>query len=149
MIFSSSAGGFFSSRQFLKKSPARRSAGGWFKADDRFVGPRIAQFIPGKTFDGLGIIAQRVKFSLTLPGLLPLFFQFRIQFVNPAAHLLVLLDERQVSHPNEQQHGDGHEGDDCLREPAPDAKIYFHARSLTPRSMEAKADFVVTRRKMR
>ena len=85
---------------------------------------------------------------LQLFGRLTLSFQFRVQGVNPPAHLLVLLDERQVGHADEQQNRNGHEGDDRLREPAPDAEIYFHPPSLTPRGAEVKADFIVMGRKM-
>lgn len=134
---------FFFAARPLGKSAARRIVRGRFKADHGFIGPGVAEFFAGEAFDGFRIAAERVKFRLKLPGLLPLFFQLRVQPVNPAAHLLVLLDERQVGHPDEQQNGNGHEGDDRLREPAPDAEINFHPASLKPRAAEAKADFIV------
>jgi len=54
--------------------------------------------------------------------------------------LLVLVDERQVERKDEQQRGQRHEGDDGLREPAPNAEIHFHTRSLTPGAANVKAD---------
>lgn len=114
-----------------------------FKPDDRFIGPGVAEFFAGEAFDGFGVVAERVKFGLKLLGLLPLFFQIRVQPVNPAAHLFVLLDERQVGRPDQHQNRNGYEGDNRLREPAPNAEIHFHHPSLTPRDARAKADFVV------
>lgn len=116
--------------------------------DHRLVGAGITKFFAGESLDGFGIAAQGVELGLQIFGGLPLFVQFRIEDVNAPAHLLIFFDERQIGHADEQQGGNGQEGDDRLRKPAPDAKIYFHLPSLTPRGAEAKADFIVTRRKI-
>jgi hypothetical protein len=48
------------------------------------------------------------------------------------------LDERKVKHSHEQQYGNNHQADDDLRKFAPDTKIHFHPRTLTPQNTEAK-----------
>jgi len=110
--------------------------------DHGFVGSGITQFLAGEPFDGLGVVAQGVEFSLQLLGYLPLLLQFRIQAVNPPPELLVLLNLRLVGHADKNQNRQDHEDDHRLREPAPDAEINFHLASLTPLAGKAKADFV-------
>ena len=63
------------------------------------------------------------------------------------AHLLILLYDWQIRYPNEQQRGDRHEGNDHLREPAPDAKIHFHPPSLSRRAGNPKRILLSQRKK--
>jgi hypothetical protein len=70
-----------------------------------------------------------------------LFLQLGVEPENFPAHPFVLMDERQVGHDDQNQNGQDHQRDDRLGEFAPNAKINFHAASLTARGAEVKADF--------
>lgn len=113
--------------------------------DDRFIGLGVTECLAGQTLHCFGVAPQCVKVLLQLSGRLAFMFQFGVQLVNLPAHLLVLLDEWQVGHANKQQSRNGHEYDDRLREPAPNAEIHFHRPSVTPRGAEVKADFMSKR----
>src|ERR1035437_4183477 len=82
----------------------------------------------------LPVVAERVNLGAELLGDFSLLVLLGLQPVNVAAHPLVLVDERQVGHADENQNGNGHEGDDRLRELAPDAEIHFHAKSKSRRT---------------
>jgi hypothetical protein len=99
--------------------------------DDRFVRFGVPQLLPGEAFHGFGVVSQGVKFSLQPLGILPLLVEFCVQGVNAPAHLLVLLDERQVLHADQQQNGERNQGDNHLGELAPNAEVYFHPASLS------------------
>ena len=55
--------------------------------------------------------------------------EFVVKSEDFTAHALVLMDERDVSHADKNDHRNGHKNDDRLRELAPDAEIHFHAPS--------------------
>jgi hypothetical protein len=101
-----------------------------FKMDDRFIRSGVAEFFAREAFNRFRIVAQGVNFTLEILGDFRLFLDFDIQPVNFAAVIFILPDQRQISHADEQQDGDGDERDDGLRQLAPDAEINFHARSL-------------------
>ena len=95
--------GFLASFGFrISGLPSRNIRRRRLKVDDRFVGLGVAEFFAGESFHRFGVAAQCVKFRLELPGRLALLFQFGVQRVNPPTHLLVLVDERQVGHADEQ-----------------------------------------------
>lgn len=105
----------------------RLSAGGCvgFEADDGFIRLGVAEFFAGEAFDGFRVVAESVKFQLQFLRDGFLFVDFGGEAVDFTAHAFVGLDLRPVSHADKQQRGDGHEGDDRLREPTPDAEIHF------------------------
>lgn len=109
--------------------------------DHRFVRFGITELFPDQPLDGRGIIAERVNVGAQLAGDGVLFLQLGVEPENFPAHPFVLMDERQVGHDNQNQNGHHHQRDDRLGEFAPDAKINFHAASLTARGAEVKADF--------
>ena len=82
---------------------------------DGFARLGVTQFFARQSFDGFRVVAQGVNFVLEFLGSLHLFLDFDIQPVNFAPVIFILLDERQVSHADEQQNGDGHQRDDRLR----------------------------------
>jgi len=109
-----------------------------------FIRLGIAKFFARQPLHCLGIRPQGVEFGLETFGDLALLLQFGFQRVNVPPELLVLLDERNIFLHDEQQNSDRREGDDDLRELAPNAEIYIHPASLTPPVGEAKADFIVS-----
>jgi hypothetical protein len=48
-----------------------------------------------------------------------------------AAHPLVFMDDRQIAHADEQQHGQHDQTDDKFRQLAPDAEVNIHPASKT------------------
>ena len=85
------------------------------KVYDGFVRLGVTQFFARQSFDGFWVVSQGVNFVLEFLRSLRLFLDFDIQPVNFAPVIFILLDERQVSHADEQQNGDGHQRDDRLR----------------------------------
>jgi hypothetical protein len=85
--------------------PLRRIRGRRLKPDDSFVRLGVTEFLAGQAFKGFWIVTQGVDFSLELFGSGILLFQLAFQKENPRAHPFVLLDERQIAHPDEQQDG--------------------------------------------
>jgi hypothetical protein len=51
------------------------------------------------------------------------------------------MDERQITHPDEQQKGKDNQTGDHFRQFAPDAEIHIHPGELSTRGAPAKADF--------
>lgn len=85
------------------------------KVYDGFFRPGVTQFFARQSFDGFRVVSEGVNFVLEFLGSLHLFLDFDIQPVNFAPVIFILLDERQVSHADEQQNGHGHQRDDHLR----------------------------------
>jgi hypothetical protein len=67
--------------------------------------------------------------GLKLFGFFLLGFKLLVQLENLRAHPGVFLNQGQVTHPDEQQHGEHDEADDEFRQFAPDAEINVHAAS--------------------
>jgi hypothetical protein len=68
--------------------------------------------------------------------------------INVRTHPLVLLDERQVTHPDEQQNGKHDETDDNFRQFAPDAEVHVHAASKSVASRGRKRILLSARGQM-
>ena len=95
-----------------------------------FIRFGVAKLFTRKTFDGFRIVAQGVNFTLQAFGGLGFLLDLGVQPVDFAPIIFVLLDERQISHADEQKNSDDHQGDDRLGELAPNSEINFHVRSL-------------------
>ncbi len=102
---------------------------GRFKSHNGFIRPGITEFFAREAFDGFRIVAQGFNIGFKLfgifIGLLDVFFQFH----DALTIAFVLLDERQVIHADEREHGNDHKADDDFRQFAPDAKVNIHAAS--------------------
>jgi len=79
-----------------------------------FIRAGKSQFFPRKPFHRLWVIGDVVNFGLELSRNLGLFLNLHVQLGNFAPVIFILLDQRQISHADEQQDGHRHQGDDRL-----------------------------------
>ncbi len=93
----------------------RRICHGRVKMHDCLIRPGIPQFFAGQSFDGFGVVFEGVNFTFEFAGDFRLILDFLVQLVNLAPVILILLDQRQVRHADEQQNGHRHQRDDYLR----------------------------------
>ena len=118
-------GGSYSSEILL----SHRGIGRWLKMDHGFAGFGVAEFFAGQAGDGIGIILQGVDLGLEFVGAGLFLLDFVLQPHNVGAHPLVLLNERQVAHANQQQYGNNDQRRGDFGQFAPDAEVYVHPAS--------------------
>ncbi len=99
--------------------------------DDGFTGPGVVEFFAGEAFLGIRIVQQGVHQRLQVAGVGLVFLNLILIFHDLAAHPLILVDDRQITHADEKQRGKDDESDDKFRQFAPDAEINIHAASKT------------------
>ena len=97
--------------------------------NDCFVGAGVPELFAGQALHGFGVIAQDVNLVGQIEGDLLLILDFAIHFQDFPAHTLVFLNQRTVTHEDEQQNGNDDQADDQLGQFAPNAEINVHCGS--------------------
>ena len=97
--------------------------------DYGFAGFGVAEFFAGQARHGVRIVLERVNLGLEFVGFDLFLLQFVLQPQNVRAHPLVLPDQWQVPHSDEEEEGNNDQR--CCRagQFAPDAEVDVHAAS--------------------